>query len=128
MIDLLESGKMYPPLDLCVDARAVYDAIAASDACELAECSLTFHLISVRDRMTHGLIPKLYWVDTRDVLADVLTKGGIDRLLLHSVSNICVYGARPLVIPHTAAGIVSRPPGRQEVGFEHRNVEDLGGP
>ena len=65
MIDLLEKGKMYPPLDLCIYARAVYDAIAASDACEPAGCSLKLHLIPVGDRMAHGLIRKLYWVDTR---------------------------------------------------------------
>ena len=93
MTDLLEKGKMYPPLDICADARAVYDAIAASDACEFAGCSLKLHLISVRDRMTHGLIRMFYWVDTRDMLADGLTKVGGDRLLLHRVSNDCVHGA-----------------------------------
>lgn len=40
MVDLLEIGQLYPPLELCDDARAVYDAIRASDACEIAECSL----------------------------------------------------------------------------------------
>ena len=59
MIDLLERGPMYPPLVLCVDALAVYDAIAATDACEPAESSLKFHLTSVRDRTTYGAIPML---------------------------------------------------------------------
>ena len=91
---------MYPPLDICVDAEAVYYAIAASDVCELAACSLKLHLISVRDRMMHGLDRAFYWVDARDMLADGLTKGGIDRLLLHKVSNDCVY-ERTLYL-HTA--------------------------
>lgn len=47
---------MYPPFDLCVDARVAYDAIAAIDACEPAGNSLKLHLISVRDRMAHGFI------------------------------------------------------------------------
>ena len=81
---------MHPPPDRCVDARSVYDTIAAPDACELAGRGLKFHLVSVRDRMAHGLTRKFYWVDTRDMLADGLTKGGIDRLLLHRVSNDCV--------------------------------------
>ena len=98
MIDLLEKGLMYPPLDLCVDAKTMSDAIAASDACEPAGCSPKLHLISVRDRMSHGLIRKLYWVDTKDMLADGLTKGGIDRLLLHQVSNDCVYETKQLAI------------------------------
>ena len=28
LVDLLECGKLYPPVDICVDARAVFDAIA----------------------------------------------------------------------------------------------------
>ena len=67
MIDLLERWLMYPPLDLRADARA-----------EPAGSSLKLHLISVKDRMMHGLIRKLYWVDTRDMLVDGLIEGGID--------------------------------------------------
>ena len=77
-----------------MDARAVYDAVAATDTCEPAESSLKLHLISVRDRMEQGIIRNLYWVDTRDMLADGLTKGGIDRQLLHSVSQDCQYKAK----------------------------------
>ena len=84
MFDLLERGKLYPPVDFCVDARSVYDAIGASDVCEFVGSSLELHLISVRDRMTHGFIRQFFWVDILDMLADGLTKGGIDRALLHS--------------------------------------------
>ena len=123
MIDLFEKGLVYPPLDICVDAKAVYDAIAASDVCALAECSLEFHLISARHRMTHGLIRKFCWVDTGDMLADGVTKGGIDPLLLHRVSNDCVYERKQLAICHNKVGLASSilqhdPAG--EVGFEHR--------
>ena len=64
LIDLLENGGLYPPVDLCVDARAVFDAIAASDVCDPQECSLKLHLISVRDRMAAGIIRFLFWLDT----------------------------------------------------------------
>ena len=132
MIDLPEKGSMYPPLDICVDAKAVYDAIAVSDACEFAECSLKLHLISVRDRMTHGLIRKLYWVDTWDMLADGLTNGGIDRLLLHKVSNDCVHERKQLAISHNKVGFPSSPPrdSAGEVGVEHHiePVEGLDAP
>lgn len=101
MIDLLEKGLMYLPLDLCVHARAVYDAIAATDACEPAGSSLKLHLISMRDRMAHGAIRALYWVDTRDMSADGLTKGGIDRALWHGVGNDCRYKASHEALVHT---------------------------
>ena len=89
--DLFEGGLLYPPLDQCVDARAVYDAISATDACEFAGSSLKVHLISVGDRMPHGLIRNLFRVDARDMPADGPTKGGIGRLLLHNVSNGCKH-------------------------------------
>ena len=122
MIDLFQKESVYPPLDTCVDAKAIYDAIAASDACELAGCSLKLHLISAKDRMTHGLIKKLYWVDTRDMLADGLAKGGIDRLLLHRVSDDCVHKAKQLAICHNKVALVGGSPARdlaREVSFEH---------
>ena len=80
---------MFPPLDPCVDARAAYDAISATVACEFAGSSLKLHLISVRDRMTHGLVRKFFWVDIGDMLADGAAEGGIGRALLHIVSNDC---------------------------------------
>ena len=106
MVDLLERGLMYPPLDICVDARAVYDAVAAADACELAESNLGLHLISVRDRMAYGLIREPFWVDARDVIADGFTQGGIDRLLVHSVSNDCKHQAIHEALVHQKHMIV----------------------
>ena len=34
MVDLFENRRLYLRLDIAVDARAVYDAIAATDACK----------------------------------------------------------------------------------------------
>ena len=86
-----------------MDGRAVYDAIGASDACAFAGSSLKLHLICVRDRMTHGLIRKLFWVDVRDMLADGLTNEGIDRLLLHSCSNDCKNASKHGFLVHSKA-------------------------
>ena len=97
MIDVLGRGPMYPPLNMCVDVRAVRDVIGASDACELAGSSLKFNLISVR--MTYGLIRKFPWVDTRD-------------LLPHSASNDCKYQATHEAFVHTkhsSAGSATMP-------------------
>ena len=104
MIDMLEIGQLHRPLELCVDARAGYDAIGASDVCGPAGCSLELHLTLVRDRRSHGLIPRFYWVDARDMLADGLTKGGrgIGRFLLHAVSNGRKHEATHPPFSHTA--------------------------
>lgn len=100
MIGLLENGGLHPCLDVAVGAGAVRDAVVAIDACEPQESSLKFHLIPVRDRLTQGIIRRMHWVDTRDMLADGLTKGGIDRALLHAVriwmlGQIGTWGAHP---------------------------------
>ena len=103
VIDLLEGGKLYPPVDFCVGARAVYDAVSASDSCEFAGSFLKLHLIIARDRIAHGFIRKLVWVDIGDILADGLTKGGIDRALLHSCSNDCKYASKHEPLVHSKA-------------------------
>ena len=78
----LEAGTLSPPIELVGYARSVFDAIAASDVCDPAEASLKLHLLSVRSRLAQGLVRALWWSDTRDMLADALTKGGIDRTSL----------------------------------------------
>ena len=85
LVDLMEHGCMYPPIDVCVDARAVFDALAASDVCDPQESSLKLHLISVRDRLAAGILRFLFWVDTRDMFADGMTKGALDRAALNAV-------------------------------------------
>ena len=91
MTDLLEDGGLHPKLDIAVDARAVFDAVAATDACESQGSNLKNHLISVRDGLAQGIIRQTHWADTQDMLADGLTKVGIDRALLHQVSNKCPF-------------------------------------
>ena len=77
-----EAGKLYPPIDLFIDAKSVKDAISAAEVCTPQEASLKLHLITIRDRLVRGLLRSVSWTDTRDMLADGLTKGGIDRQLL----------------------------------------------
>ena len=71
-----------PPIDVVIDARSVLDATAASEVCTPAEASLRLHLITIRDRMSRGSLRSLSWADTRDMIADSLTKGSIDRTQL----------------------------------------------
>ena len=98
---------MHPQLDIAVDAQAVFDAVAATDACDLQECSFKLHLISVRDRFAQGIISRMHWVDTRDMLADGLTKGGIDGTLLHNVSNDCRLKFAHEALTHTTFSLGS---------------------
>ena len=106
MIDLLEHGGLYPSLDVAVDAKAAFHAVAATDACDPQECSLKLHLILGRDRFAQGIIRRMHWADTRGMLADGLTKGGIDRTWLHSVSNDCRFKFAHPALTHNNVSIV----------------------
>ena len=85
LMEKLEMGGLSPPIEACIDARSVFDAIAASDVTTPQEATLKLHLVSIRNRIENGVLKRLWWVDTRDMVADALTKGGIDRKLLTSV-------------------------------------------
>ena len=95
------------PIELVGDARSVYDAIAASDVCDPAEASLKLHLLSVRARLEAGLIRKLWWCDTRDMVADALTKGGVDRAVILLAMN-----KGKVLMTHEAIGCVKSSPSR----------------
>ena len=62
--------------------------------------SLKLHLISVRDRIVCGIIRFLRWTDTRDMAADGLTKCGIDRTILHNLSQECLFDCKHDVLRH----------------------------
>ena len=83
----LEAGQLTPPIEMCIDAKAVFDAVNASDVTTPQEASLKLHLISIRDRIEKGLIRALYWTDTRDMIADCLTKGGVDRSKIKAIMS-----------------------------------------
>ena len=84
---MLDSGQLEPPADAAVDARSVFDCLAVSDMGELTEGSLKLHVLSARERLEKQILRRLYWSDTRDMLADGLTKGSVPRDQLVAVGN-----------------------------------------
>ena len=87
LAEALEEGHLSPGLDAVVDARAVFDAVRAADVCDPQECSLKLHRLALRDKLTRRLVRRLYWTDTRDMLGDALTKGGVDRELILTAAD-----------------------------------------
>ena len=87
LMHALESGGLYPPIEFVIDAQSVYDALNVLDVCTPQESSLKLHLIAIRNRMERGVINAVWWCDTRDMLADALTKGGIDRAQIVKCMN-----------------------------------------
>jgi hypothetical protein len=65
----------------------VFDAIKAADPCTPLECSLKLHLLDVRDKIACGIIDTLHWADTRDMVADGMTKGGVIRKIIQNAAD-----------------------------------------
>ncbi len=87
LVQRLEGGTLRPGVDCVCDAKSVFDAINASDVNDPQESPLKLHVIALRDKLERGILKRLWWSDTRDMLADGLTKGGIPRDALVQVSE-----------------------------------------
>ena len=49
----------------------------------------------------------MHWVDARDVLADGLTNGGVDRASLHKASTDCQFPLAHKALTHTKFSVGS---------------------
>jgi len=82
-----ETGQLLLPLEVCVDAKSVYDALAADPIRVPTEKSLYIHLLAMSDLIRRGVLTKVWWIDTKDMAADALTKGSIDRDVVMQLSD-----------------------------------------
>ena len=67
---------------MCIDAKSVYDSLVSLMVKTPGEASLLGHLLWLREFLSKRIITSLVWTDTRDMIADGLTKGAIPRGLL----------------------------------------------
>lgn len=63
----------------------MYAAATATFVKIPAEKSLLAHVQYLRELLDNGVLEALWWLDTRDMLADGLTKGAVDRTALHQL-------------------------------------------
>ena len=93
----LRLGILHPPIDLCIDAKSVYDSVTCTDVSTPLKASLLVHVLSVRDRLSTGILRSMNWVDTRAMLADGLNKGSVPRIaLVKSMQGQATLPARHL--------------------------------
>eukprot|EP00972_Heterocapsa_arctica_P115429 16447674-Heterocapsa_arctica.AAC.1 len=73
-----------------LDAESVYQAIKASEIRVPTEANLLYPLKAIRKHLDAHRINRLYWIDTRDMLCDGLTKGSLSRkpLLLSFATGV----------------------------------------
>ena len=69
-------------MELCIDARSVFDSLVAAMAKTPSEASLLRHVLWLREFLEKGIVSNLVWVDTRDMIVDGSTQGAALRNLL----------------------------------------------
>ena len=80
---LREEGGWTIPAALCIDALSVHAAVTATYIKPPAEKGLLAHIQYLRELLDNHVLEVLMWMDTRDMTADGLTKGSVERLALH---------------------------------------------
>ena len=84
---LRENGGYKIPMVLYIDALSVFAAATAVFIKIPADQSVLCHLHYLREMLEYDVLRLLVWVDTRDMLADGLTKGSIDRTVLRDAMD-----------------------------------------
>ena len=87
--------------DACVDAKAVFDGITAQCPRTPADKPLFLHALAMREFLEAGWVDRLWWIDTRDMVADGLNKGGLPRdpILTMCEQGIWKLNEAPLAFP-----------------------------
>ena len=84
---LRDHGGYAIPMALYIDAMSVYSATTATFVKTPADNGVLCHIQYLRELLDEGILYALVWADTRDMLADGLTKGSIDREQLHALMD-----------------------------------------
>jgi hypothetical protein len=87
LIALEESGSLPIPLECVIDARSVFDSLAAKEVRPPSEISLIMVLHQVKEGLLSWMLSRLWWCDTRDMAADGLNKGSCSREGLMILAN-----------------------------------------
>ena len=74
-----EKGMLTLPIHGVIDARSVFDALAADEIRPPSEISLIMMLCGIKEMLRTGVMRRMWWVDTRDMVADGLNKGACSR-------------------------------------------------
>ena len=85
--EMRDAGGYAVPMTIQIDAMSVFAAITATYIKHPAEKGLLSHVQFVRELLDTGVLTALIWVDTRDMASDGLTKGSVDRCLLHMIMS-----------------------------------------
>ena len=82
MVQAMSQGQVPMAIEALTDSYSIFSYLAAAHLKLPAEKGTFYHLAYLRERLVSSLIGSYTWVDTRDMVADGLTKGRADRTAL----------------------------------------------
>ena len=82
-----EHGGWAIPAALYINALSVYTAVTATLVKTPADNGVLMHCLYLRELLDHDVLKAIVWLDTRDMVADGLTKGAVDRAALHDLMS-----------------------------------------
>jgi hypothetical protein len=82
-----ENGGWAIPAALYLDALSVYTAVTATFVKTPADNGVLVHCLYVRELLDHDVLKAIVWLDTRDMVADGLTKGAVERQAIHELMD-----------------------------------------
>ena len=83
----LSRGQLPMQIEALTDSYSIFSYLAAAHPKLPAEKSTYYHLAYLREKLVCGLIRSYNWTDTRDMVADGLTKGSADRSALSAIMD-----------------------------------------
>ncbi len=87
LADLQESGRYALPMHLGIDAKSVFTSVIADHVQTSADKALLVHALKLREWLNRKIVSVLWWLDTRDMVTDGMTKGSVDRAAILAVAR-----------------------------------------
>ena len=87
LMKLREDGGYSLPLSVCTDGMSLLTAVQNVVAKVPTEASTLHHVQWLQQLLRRRVLHALYWVDTRDMIADGMTKGSVPRQALRTLQE-----------------------------------------
>jgi hypothetical protein len=97
---MTDSGELPIDLELATDNKGMFSGVTATEVKTPSEPHLLYIMKALRDRLDARSISALWWMDTRDMVCDAMTKGTLSReplLLLWKTAVLRFIGETPVV-------------------------------
>ena len=87
MMRAIRGGDVPLKIEALTDSYSIFSYLAAQHLKLPAEKGTYYHLAYLREKLVSGIIQSYSWTDTRDMVADGLTKGVVDRSALAAMMS-----------------------------------------